>query len=469
MYFILAYNKKVVISNIPQDIKEEKEFLGYKFSGRKRQEGINIFELGGKLYNPKDLYDKTKVNYYILKNFLGGDISEINGEATSIKILDLSDCMDFRYSTFEKTINLNKEEEIKSIYKKEKLGGIFYEIKNGVDVKQGDKIGKYRVSRIETISDKKIDLNKTKWTNDEVKEDDFLKEGDILMSHINSMAHIGKSAFFSNINEKVVHGINILRFRSNRGDIYKKYLYLFFQYPLFIRLLRSYAQKAVHQASIRISDIEKIEIPIPPKEIQEKIIKDIEVLEGKEGGLYNQIQTLGNEIKRYFISSSKSKDMRIGDILTLEYGSPLPERDRMGGEYPVMGSNGIVGYHNKFIVKCPTIIIGRKGSAGKITWVDMNNFPIDTTFYVNKISTEVDYKFLYYILCDIDLEKLVLGAGVPGLNRNDVYNQTCKLPPLEEQQKIITQIEKIESQISKLNQELEGIKNQKKEVLTKYL
>ena len=134
-----------------------------------------------------------------------------------------------------------------------------------------------------------------------------------------------------------------------------------------------------------------------------------------------------------------------------------------------MGSNGVFGYHNKFIVKGPTIIVGRKGSAGKVTWIEKDNYPIDTTFYVKKINGEVDYKFLYYVLRDINLENLALGAGVPGLNRNDVYNQTYKLPPPDEQQIIMVQIIKIEKQIFKLNQELRVIKNKKSEILKKYL
>ncbi len=198
-------------------------------------------------------------------------------------------------------------------------------------------------------------------------------------------------------------------------------------------------------------------------------MKEIEILENKEKKNKEEIEVLKNEIENHFKSVKKYKEVKIGDVLTLEYGSALIEKDRIKGEYLVMGSNGIVGSHNNFTVKGPTIIVGRKGSAGKVTWIDANNYPIDTTFYVKKISEEVDYRFLYYVLSDINLGKLVLGSGVPGLNRNDVYNQTCKLPSLSEQQKIVSEILKTEDQISQIGKELLKITNQKSKVLAKYL
>ena len=83
------------------------------------------------------------------------------------------------------------------------LSEIFEEIKNGKNVKQFTEVGKYRVSRIQTIADGKVDLSKTKYTNDEVVENDFLKDGDILFSHINSFDHLAKTAIFVNISEKL--------------------------------------------------------------------------------------------------------------------------------------------------------------------------------------------------------------------------------------------------------------------------
>ena len=104
-----------------------------------------------------------------------------------------------------------------------KLKDLFLEIKNGKNVKQFDGIGKYKVSRIQTIANGEFDLTKTKQTNDSVLESDFLKEGDILFSHINSIKHLAKTAIFKGIKSKVVHGANLLRLRPNLDKITPKY------------------------------------------------------------------------------------------------------------------------------------------------------------------------------------------------------------------------------------------------------
>lgn len=51
---------------------------------------------------------------------------------------------------------------------------------------------------------------------------------------------------------------------------------------------------------------------------------------------------------------------RLGDILSLEYGKGLPEKERISGEYPVFGSNGIVGYHNRALIRGLGVVVGRK-------------------------------------------------------------------------------------------------------------
>lgn len=120
---------------------------------------------------------------------------------------------------------------------------------------------------------------------------------------------------------------------------------------------------------------------------------------------------------------------KLGDVLILEYGKPLKKEDRTGTGFPVLGSNGIVGYHDLFLVKGPGIVVGRKGSAGEIVRVGQNFFPIDTTYYVidklNLIS--VDYHF--QLLKCINLKSIESSSAVPGLNRNVAQSLMIIKPP----------------------------------------
>ena len=139
--------------------------------------------------------------------------------------------------------------------------------------------------------------------------------------------------------------------------------------------------------------------------------------------------------------SSAYNIANIGDICTFEYGKSLPEKNRELGNYPVMGSNGRIGFHNGYIVEGPAIIIGRKGSSGEVTWEEKNCFPIDTTFYIKTIRSDVNFKYLYYVLKMLNLQNLSGGAGIPGLNRNDAYSKQIPLPPLFVQEEIVAEID----------------------------
>lgn len=177
------------------------------------------------------------------------------------------------------------------------LSEIFFEIKNGRNVEQIDDKGKYKVSRIQTISNWTVDLSKTKWTKDDVPDEDFLKDGDILLSHINSMDHLAKSALVSNINEKVVHGINLLRLRPNKEILNPYYASFVFQNDHFINKARTFAQKAVNQASIKSSDIKLLTIPLPPLEIQQEIVSQLDSYQKIIDGAQQVVDNYKPEIK----------------------------------------------------------------------------------------------------------------------------------------------------------------------------
>ena len=131
------------------------------------------------------------------------------------------------------------------------------------------------------------------------------------------------------------------------------------------------------------------------------------------------------------------------EVCTLEYGASLPKKKRIEGPYPVMGSNGVSGYHNEYLIEGPAIIVGRKGSAGEVVYVESNCFPIDTTYYVKLVDPRTtNILYLYHLLKTLDLPNLRGGAGIPGINRKDVYEKyKLPLPPLEVQQEIVSEIE----------------------------
>ncbi|MDO8953520.1 MAG: restriction endonuclease subunit S [Gammaproteobacteria bacterium] len=134
---------------------------------------------------------------------------------------------------------------------------------------------------------------------------------------------------------------------------------------------------------------------------------------------------------------------RFIDTYSLEYGDNLPAEKRSNsGEYPVYGSNGVVGSHNLCFVHSPCIVVGRKGSAGALNLSLENGCCVTDVAYYCIPSQHLDLIFSFKLFHTIGLDSL--GKGIkPGLNRNEVYELPIAIPPLAEQRRIVTKVDKL--------------------------
>jgi type I restriction enzyme S subunit len=123
----------------------------------------------------------------------------------------------------------------------------------------------------------------------------------------------------------------------------------------------------------------------------------------------------------------------LGAVLKAQYGKSLPAAKRTGGDVPVYGSNGIVGWHDEALTVGPTIVIGRKGSSGAVNFSPVPCWPIDTTFFVDDPGP-FDLEFLDYLLRSLRLTELDRSTAIPGLNRDQLYELQVPVPPVHDQQ-----------------------------------
>ena len=127
----------------------------------------------------------------------------------------------------------------------------------------------------------------------------------------------------------------------------------------------------------------------------------------------------------------------LGQVIQLEYGKPLDPADRSPrGLYPAYGANGEKDRTDKFYRDMPSIIVGRKGSAGEITLTEDRFWPLDVTYFVEFDRGRYDLQFLHYLLTTLDLPGLAKGVK-PGINRNEVYALQVAVPSLPEQRRTV--------------------------------
>lgn len=151
-------------------------------------------------------------------------------------------------------------------------------------------------------------------------------------------------------------------------------------------------------------------------------------------------------MKRMNTNNPNWKKFNIEAVLSLEYGKSFPESKRLSGPYAVYGSNGIVGRSDKFLLGEPTIIIGRKGSAGEINLSESCSWPIDTTYYVSLKSPLIySLHFIYYFFKWLDPRRFIDTTTKPGLNRDRIYAQEIALPPFPVQERIVQILQKADS------------------------
>lgn len=138
---------------------------------------------------------------------------------------------------------------------------------------------------------------------------------------------------------------------------------------------------------------------------------------------------------------------RLGTTLPLAYGKALPARSRSStGRVAVYGSSGPVGFHDEALTAGPSIIVGRKGSAGAVHLSTKPCWPIDTAYYVNA-APSVDLKYGYYLLQHLQLGSLDQSTAIPSLGRDTYSDIVAPFPPPDVQGRIVARIDELFAEI----------------------
>jgi len=126
----------------------------------------------------------------------------------------------------------------------------------------------------------------------------------------------------------------------------------------------------------------------------------------------------------------------IGNAASLQRGHDITESQLEDGPYPVISSSGVIGYHNESTSRGPNVVVGRKGTIGKVHYVESDFWAHDTSLFVTNFFGN-NPRFIYYLFILYDLARFGTKSGSPSLNRNDVHPLWFGRPSPEEQGKIV--------------------------------
>lgn len=256
--------------------------------------------------------------------------------------------------------------------------------------------------------------------------------------------------------------------RPNRNKILDKYL---------IEILNKYDLSSYitgqNVPKLNQANLNSIQLPLPPLDIQQKIVDEIEDVEKKSIKQISHINKLKKEINIIINNDINSKNVPLSDVATMKAGQNIKNpniiSENNGHLYPCFGGNGIRGYLTNYSHEGIYPIIGRQGAlCGNVCLASGKFYATEHAIVVTP-KKNVSVKWLYHKLISLNLNQYAKGTAQPGLSVQNILKLSLDVPPLPEQQKIVAKIEKLEKQIAEAQAIIDNSKQQKQAILDKYL
>ena len=185
----------------------------------------------------------------------------------------------------------------------------FFQIQNGANIKQGDVDGGFPITRIETTANDKFNRDRMGYagiTDISKYESYVLEEGDLLMSHINSVQYLGRTVLYvKEADETIIHGMNLLRLKARRDVINPVYARYCFYGHSFRSKVGNITKKSVNQASFAVKDLKQIKIEVPSLSEQDQIVKVLDKLQNLIAMRNDELSALDDFIKARFVANEQ--------------------------------------------------------------------------------------------------------------------------------------------------------------------
>jgi type I restriction enzyme M protein len=471
-YFLLTHSQNIVLVKTGQK-QDEKAFLGYEFSERRGHEGIKHLPSGTKLFDEDgDLMNPQKANSYIYNAFLGKEVSVDEDLAQNVSYGRMSGFINYGTSKFDKTINFNQRERRLAVQSKWDM----------VEISKLCVSGRGRV----------MDKHYINSHSGEYPVYSSQTENDGVFGSINSYDFDGEYVTWTTDGAKAgtvfyrngkFNCTNVCGTLKAKTDVNMKYLALVLSNIAPLYVTKKGNDKLMNNA------MNAIKIPLPPLDVQKKIVAEIERIEKEEIKAEKRIGELKSNFKKseYFSCvESRIKDLTVlvKRGKTAKYGNSSIQIIKSGqargycefdfSQRHYVTDNFVSDERN---LRKGDLLINSTGvgTAGRVTFFDLDgDFVVDSHITIVRFNTTKTVpKYAMYALANIGfktIENMANGqSGQIELPLETINNISIPLPPLAKQKQIVAKIEKFEAEIKEQQTKLAELKAAKDDVLKKYL
>ena len=476
-YFSLVYKQTTVIITAPSDNKEQKEFLGYDWSNRKGNEGIQIITPGGKMYDNEDRAAKGTLASAIKLSFEGTEPSFNEEQQEFGIVMDTKDMLDFSRVNFNKSLALygKRIPKYKSKYPLASLGSLSNEPKYGANESAiaGNPTTDYRYIRITDITDDGY-LGPEWMTAENIEEQYILQDGDFLFARTGATA--GKYFLYESKYGKAIYAGYLIRFQFDNSIVLPKYI----KNVLRLKPYTEWAEYNRRGRNINATRYSAFRIPLPPIPVQKEIINECSIIDKEYESTRISIETYRKKIEDLFdkldVANRGGYRLSLSDTDKFEtsIGKRILNKQLVAdGSVPVYSANVIepFGYIDELLItdfSVPSVLWGIDGD-----WMtnympeNIEFYPTDHCGVLRCKTSEINPRYMAHLL---DVEGAKMGfsrAYRASIDR--VQGITFSVPERSVQDKTIEKIMEIEKHIREAEKKLEALNGKTAEIVMSYL
>ena len=498
LYFILAYPQKVVIiKSGEKDV--EKRFLGYEFSNRRGNEGIHAIQRGKSIDECTQLFDANnydnpdKASTYVYRAFNGDYNTPINESIQAhISRISLIDMLTFDRQTFEKGINLNSKKKLvfntRHILKPiDKLATF----QSGLWKGEKGLLQKTKVLRNTNFKLNNGFLDYSDVAEIEVEKTQLatrtLQYGDVILekSGGSDTQAIGRVVLFDKTDNETYSYSNFCSRIRVQDDSQVNPIYLWIiLHNFYCKGGTIPLQNGIRLLNIDMDGYSKIKIPIPPIDVQKQIVDEIDGIDKSVSDAMLRINECETDIENLLSSLNfadstlnivapfATKSIKYSDIESETY---ITTDNMLQNKLGVLPFKGVANISSITEYKLEDILISNIRPYLKKIWFADKEGGCSKDVLVLRSANISKYlpKYIFYMIRRDTFFDYVMegkkGIKMPRGNKEDIMKYKIPMPHIDEQKRIVSQIEVLELEITKARTLIENAASEKQTILDKYL